>query len=84
MFVDLASITAGEGDIEIAKVNCLHAATTGFAPLIFSLTSDCNEQVFLEKCNEIWKTLSSDNNLGTKLVITFVLFVICRFSLLKV
>ncbi|CAC5415227.1 RNF213 [Mytilus coruscus] len=70
VFVDLASITALEGDIEIAKVNCLHAATTGFAPLIFSLTYDCNEKVFLDKCNEIWKTLSSDCNLGTKLIDT--------------
>ncbi|XP_069109424.1 E3 ubiquitin-protein ligase RNF213-like [Argopecten irradians] len=40
VFVDLATISAGEGDIEIAKVRCLHSATTGYAPLIFNLNDE--------------------------------------------
>jgi hypothetical protein len=68
VFVDLASISAGEGDYEIDKVNCLHSATTGYAPLIFSLDLECGTTVFLGKCEEVWKELASNRNLPKKLV----------------
>lgn len=68
MFVDLASISAGEGAMEVAKVKCLHAATTGYAPLIFNLDKACGSKIFLEKCELVWKELDSDPNLPKKLV----------------
>ncbi|XP_062591685.1 E3 ubiquitin-protein ligase rnf213-alpha-like, partial [Saccostrea cucullata] len=67
VFVDLASISAGEGDMEVAKVKFLHAATTGYAPLIFNLDDDCDYSKFLEKCQVVWKELKADPHLPTKL-----------------
>ncbi|XP_033741838.1 E3 ubiquitin-protein ligase rnf213-alpha-like [Pecten maximus] len=67
VFVDLATISAGEGDIEIAKVRCLHSATTGYAPLIFNLTDDIGYKDFLNKCELVWKELEADPNLHKKL-----------------
>ena len=68
VFLDLASISAGEGDMEIAKVNCLHAATTGYGPLIFDLDINIDSRAFLERCKILWKELDADPNLPKKLV----------------
>ncbi|KAK3585581.1 hypothetical protein CHS0354_036768 [Potamilus streckersoni] len=68
VFVDLAMTSAGEGDMEIAKVNCLHAATTGYASLIFDLDEDSGYKELLDKCETIWNTLKVDKNLPTKLL----------------
>ncbi|XP_052062754.1 E3 ubiquitin-protein ligase rnf213-alpha-like isoform X2 [Mytilus californianus] len=70
VFVDLASISAGEGDMEIAKVNCLHSATTGYAPLIFNLEKECDTKMFLEKCEVVWKELVPNPQLPQKLLDT--------------
>lgn len=72
MFVDLASISAGEGDYEIDKVNCLHSATTGYSPLIFSLDHNCDAADFLHRCEEVWKELKADTKLPEKLVRCFM------------
>lgn len=68
VFVGLASISAGKGDMEVAKVKCLHAATTGYAPLIFNLGNMCDYRKFLEKCKLVWKELKTDPGLPIKLV----------------
>ncbi|CAG2215365.1 RNF213 [Mytilus edulis] len=73
VFVDLASISAGEGDMEIAKVNCLHSATTGYAPLIFNLEKECDTKMFLEKCEVVWKEFVPNPQLPQKLELTDVL-----------
>nr|XP_022293483.1 E3 ubiquitin-protein ligase rnf213-alpha-like isoform X1 [Crassostrea virginica] len=70
VFVDLASISAGEGAMEVDKVKCLHAATTGYAPLIFNLDQTCDSKMFLEKCELVWKELNSDPKLPKKLIDT--------------
>ncbi|KAK3585584.1 hypothetical protein CHS0354_036771 [Potamilus streckersoni] len=70
VFVDLASISAGEGDIEIAKVNCLHAATTGYASLIFDPDKHYGYKELLDKCQVLWKELKADPNLPKKLLDT--------------
>lgn len=61
-------MSAGESDYEIAKVNCLHAATTGYASLIFGFDDGCDITVFLAKCNILWKELRADPKLPIKLV----------------
>ena len=76
VFVDLASISAGEGDMEVDKVKCLHAATTGYAPLIFNLDDQCDYIKFLEQCKLVWKELNSDPKLPLKLVSKSMLFVV--------
>ena len=68
VFVDLASISAGEGDLEVARVKLLHAATTGYAPLIFNLDDQCDYNKFLEQCKLVWKELKADPHLPLKLV----------------
>ncbi|KAL3881517.1 hypothetical protein ACJMK2_027949 [Sinanodonta woodiana] len=70
VFVDLASISAGEGDMEIAKVNCLHAATTGYASLIFDHDEISGYKTLLQKCQILWKELKADPNLPKKLLDT--------------
>lgn len=77
MFVDLASISAGEGDLEVARVKLLHAATTGYAPLIFNLDDQCDYIRFLDKCKLVWKELKTDPQLPLKLVIFSVITFIC-------
>ncbi|KAL5009497.1 hypothetical protein ScPMuIL_011802, partial [Solemya velum] len=72
VFVDLASMSAGESDYEIAKVNCLHAATTGYASLIFGFDDGCDITVFLAKCNILWKELKADPKLPIKLADTYL------------
>ena len=63
VFVDLAYISAGEGDHEIHKVNCLHAATTGYAPLIFDCDEDCDFNMFLQSCQTVWRELKTNPKL---------------------
>ncbi|KAL3881508.1 hypothetical protein ACJMK2_027940, partial [Sinanodonta woodiana] len=67
VFVDLASRSAGEGAMEIDKVNCLHAATTGYAPLIFDLAEASGYRELLDKCKILWRDLKADPNLPRKL-----------------
>lgn len=68
VFVDLASISAGEGDMDVAKVKYLHAATIGYAPLIFYSDDQFDFNKFLEQCKLVWKELTSDPHLPQKLV----------------
>ncbi|XP_041354620.1 E3 ubiquitin-protein ligase rnf213-alpha-like [Gigantopelta aegis] len=67
VFVDLAYISAGEGDIEIHKVNCLHAATTGYAPLVFDCDEQCDYAKFFERCKLMWRELQTNPDLPQKL-----------------
>ncbi|XP_071122875.1 E3 ubiquitin-protein ligase RNF213-like [Mytilus edulis] len=67
VFVDLAMMSAGEGDMSVARVHCLHSATTGYGPLIFNFDENCSDKVFLEKCKQVWRVLSADFKLPEKL-----------------
>ncbi|CAG2192039.1 RNF213 [Mytilus edulis] len=69
VFLDLASIFAGEGDMEIDKVKCIHTATIGYAPLIFNLEY-CYTKILLDKCQEIWRELLANPTLPRKLIYT--------------
>lgn len=69
VLVDLAMISAaGQGDMEVAKVSCLHVAATGYAALIYDLPQDANFERFYQQCQEVWKNLEADPELPTKLV----------------
>jgi hypothetical protein len=54
--------------MEIDKVNCLHSATTGYAPLIFNLKKECNSEQFLSLCEQVWNELDANPHLPEKLV----------------
>ncbi|XP_064641334.1 E3 ubiquitin-protein ligase rnf213-alpha-like isoform X1 [Lineus longissimus] len=70
VFVDLASTTAGEGDMDLDRVSMLHAVVTGYAPLICDLKKDASAEVFLGHCKMVWRALESDNKLTSKLLDT--------------
>lgn len=75
VYVDLASISAGENDTEIDQVACFHDAVMGYAPLLYSLPPPVGLQGFLRCARQVWDTLSRDEKLPDKLVRTSVLFV---------
>ncbi|KAK7494871.1 hypothetical protein BaRGS_00013998, partial [Batillaria attramentaria] len=68
VFVDLAFISAGEEPMAIGRVNCFHAAATGYAPLIFTDVGSCEHM--LQQCRLVFKNIAADKHLPEKLVDT--------------
>ena len=67
--MDLALISAvGQGDLEVTKVSCLHAAVSGFAPLIYDLEPTAGFREFYQKCEDVWRAYDADSDLPKKLV----------------
>ncbi|XP_053390338.1 E3 ubiquitin-protein ligase rnf213-alpha-like, partial [Mercenaria mercenaria] len=67
VFVDLAFMSAGDEPINIARVQCLHSAVTGYAPLIFDLDESCGYKQLLNLCAVVWKELEANPKLPEKL-----------------
>ncbi|XP_021566641.1 E3 ubiquitin-protein ligase RNF213, partial [Carlito syrichta] len=67
VFVDLASISAGENDIDVDRVACFHDAVQGYASLLYKLDSRADFDVFMEHLKELWKALDNDQHLPRKL-----------------
>lgn len=81
MFVDLASISAGEGDVEIDKVNRLQSAVSGYSPLIFiDTTTSIDTMTLLKKCQTLWDNLSANEDLPTKLVNILIQLINCCYN----
>lgn len=68
VFVDLASISAGENDLDVDRVACFHDAVLGYSSMLYELKSDTNFRVFKEVLKKLWKALDNDPNLPKKLV----------------
>lgn len=68
MFVDLASISAGENDMDVDRVACFHDAVLGYSSLLYELKPDSGFQVFKEVLKKLWGALKNDSNLPKKLV----------------
>lgn len=66
--MDLAMMSAGDEPMNIRKVQCLHSAVIGYAPLIFDLSEDCDYKQLLEKCRVVWRELEANENLPKQLV----------------
>ncbi|XP_053391032.1 E3 ubiquitin-protein ligase rnf213-alpha-like, partial [Mercenaria mercenaria] len=60
VFVDLAFMSAGDEPINIARVQCLHSAVTGYAPLIFDLDERSGYKELLNLCAVVWKELDAN------------------------
>lgn len=71
VFVDLASISAGENDTEIDRVACFHDAVMGYSPLLYSLSPKAGFEEFMFSARQVWDNLQRDQRLPAKLVITF-------------
>ncbi|XP_053396009.1 E3 ubiquitin-protein ligase rnf213-alpha-like [Mercenaria mercenaria] len=67
VFVDLAFMSAGDEPINIARVQCLHSAVTGYAPLIFDLKPTSGYKDLLQHCTVVWKELDANPKLPAKL-----------------
>lgn len=68
VYVELASISAGENDREIDQVACFHDAVMGYAPLLFSLAPRDGFEEFMKCAGQVWDTQSRDEKLPDKLV----------------
>lgn len=68
MFVDLASISAGENDMDVDRVACFHDAVLGYSSMLYELKPDSGFHVFQEVVKKLWRALENDVNLPKKLV----------------
>ena len=66
--MDLAIISAGETDMETARITCLHTSCLGFAPLIFDLQPTFGFDKLMRTCEPVWSALDADPTLPEKLV----------------
>ncbi|KAL8623379.1 hypothetical protein ACOMHN_065913 [Nucella lapillus] len=66
VFVDLAFISAGEEPMSIDRVNCFHAAATGYAPLIFTEFTGGYVEL-LNQCKLVFDNVTADPKLPEKL-----------------
>ncbi|XP_060108019.1 E3 ubiquitin-protein ligase RNF213-like [Heteronotia binoei] len=67
VFVDLASISAGENDMDVDRVACFHDAVLGYSSLLYELKQESGFEEFMECLKKLWKALKSDSNLPPKL-----------------
>ncbi|XP_054544611.1 E3 ubiquitin-protein ligase RNF213 isoform X2 [Talpa occidentalis] len=67
VFVDLASISAGENDMDVDRVACFHDAVQGCASLLYDLPITAGFHEFMECLGELWKALENDQHLPSKL-----------------
>lgn len=68
VFVDLASISAGESDMDVDRVACFHDAVLGYSSMLYELKPDSDFRVFQEIVKKLWRALENDPNLPKKLV----------------
>ncbi|XP_018410445.1 PREDICTED: E3 ubiquitin-protein ligase RNF213-like [Nanorana parkeri] len=67
VFVDLASISAGENDMDVDRVACFHDAVLGYSPLFYDLKREFGFDSFMQCLEKLWKALQSDPKLPEKL-----------------
>ncbi|XP_048346006.1 E3 ubiquitin-protein ligase RNF213-like isoform X2 [Sphaerodactylus townsendi] len=67
VFVDLASISAGENDMDVDRVACFHDAVLGYSCLLYELKQQSGFGEFMECLKKLWKALESDHSLPQKL-----------------
>ncbi|XP_051231949.1 LOW QUALITY PROTEIN: E3 ubiquitin-protein ligase rnf213-alpha-like [Dicentrarchus labrax] len=67
VFVDLASISAGENDLDVDRVACFHDAVLGYSSMLYGLKPDSDFEAFKESLSKLWKALDNDRNIPTKL-----------------
>ncbi|XP_028310203.1 E3 ubiquitin-protein ligase rnf213-alpha [Gouania willdenowi] len=67
VFVDLASISAGENDMDVDRVACFHDAILGYSSMLYELKPDSGFSAFKEVIKKLWRALENDINLPKKL-----------------
>ncbi|KAL6095331.1 uncharacterized protein ACO6RY_16557 [Pungitius sinensis] len=67
VYVELASISAGENDSEIDQVACFHDAVMGYAPLLYGLPPHASLEEFMRCAHQVWDARTRDEKLPDKL-----------------
>uniref|UniRef100_A0A8C5IPF6 RING-type E3 ubiquitin transferase n=1 Tax=Junco hyemalis TaxID=40217 RepID=A0A8C5IPF6_JUNHY len=67
VFVDLASISAGENDMDVDRVACFHGTVHGYSSLLYELRHDSGFEDFMRCLQKLWRALDSDETLPEKL-----------------
>ncbi|XP_061703162.1 E3 ubiquitin-protein ligase rnf213-alpha isoform X2 [Syngnathoides biaculeatus] len=67
VFVELASISAGENAMEVDRVACFHDAILGYSPVLYELQPDSGFLALQKVLNKLWRALDKDNNLPKKM-----------------
>ena len=68
MFVDLAMISAGEEDMEIDRISCMHTSCLGFGSLIFGYKPTDGFDELMQLCEPVWQAVDANETIGEKLV----------------
>ncbi|KAM4890524.1 E3 ubiquitin-protein ligase RNF213 [Sylvia borin] len=67
VFVDLASISAGENDMDVDRVACFHGTVHGYSSMLYELRHDSGFEDFMRCLQKLWRALDSDETLPQKL-----------------
>ncbi|KAL7869101.1 hypothetical protein AOLI_G00130890 [Acnodon oligacanthus] len=67
VFVDLATISAGENAMDVDRVACFHDAVLGYSPLLYGLSVDSDFAAFKKALQKLWQALENDSNITKKL-----------------
>ncbi|KAL7397817.1 hypothetical protein ABVT39_028331 [Epinephelus coioides] len=70
VFVDLATISAGENDLDVDRVACFHDAVLGYSSMLYGLKEDSDFEAFKEALSKLWKAFENDKEIPTKLLDT--------------
>ena len=71
VFVDLAMISAGEDDMEIDRISCMHTSCLGFGSLIFGCRTDHGFNELMRLCQPVWQAVDANSSIEEKLVSCF-------------
>lgn len=71
-------MNSAESDEEVEQVSILHAAITGYTPLIYDLKPGMGFKQFLVQCKRVWRVLKQDEKLPQKIVSCRVL--VCEYD----
>lgn len=74
VYVELATITAGETDREIDQVFCFHDAAMGYSSLIYSLPPSAGFRDFMKCAEQVFEIQARDERLPEKLVFNSPMF----------
>ncbi|XP_051523957.1 E3 ubiquitin-protein ligase rnf213-beta-like isoform X2 [Myxocyprinus asiaticus] len=67
VFMELATISAGENDADIDRLASFETAVVGYSPLLYSLLNSAGFEEFIVCAKQVWGTVDKDEKLLDKL-----------------
>ncbi|XP_056089655.1 E3 ubiquitin-protein ligase rnf213-beta [Rhinichthys klamathensis goyatoka] len=68
VFMELATISAGENDADIDRLASFETVVMGYGPLLYSLSKNASFEEFMKHAKQVWDTLDKDKKLLDKLI----------------